>query len=260
MGRSGSNYLSDLLFNHPSITSMRELFAPHRIHAYCGMDQDGLKKEILEIARRRHDIKCASHNDEKLSQWARRRPKQLLNAISSCKKTPLYSYKIFHGHLTVDQFKNAIVQNRSQLVIFWKRDYLDAYVSRKKARLKSSFVKSDSTSTSITLNADDFHDYYKMQSEHFDQCRQLCHDNVLTLRYEDVMQFPDEQSRLLHICLTLRHAGVDLPAIPQSQHVKVATFIQDQSPSIDKKIGNWTQFQKDCFALGLDKRASMHLK
>ena len=84
--------------------------------------------------------------------------------------------------------------------------------------------------------------------------------NSLHITNEDILKFPDERSRLLHICTNLQHAGLDIDPMLLQETIKVAPTVQDRSPSIQAKVSNWLQFKDDCANLGLDQNASKHLK
>jgi hypothetical protein len=256
--RSGSNYLTDLLANHPSIESYREIFQARGVHVYSGVEHYG--NRLLKAAKKKHGVAYTNFSDPHLSEWARAKPRALLDMCHLLNERSYFSYKVFESHLNQAALNKSILSNPTQLPIIFKRDPLDCFVSSRKALLTTQFHNVDTTTTTIELSAIDFQRYFQRHQGFLTACQEQSPRPLVVLNYEDLMLLPDDYSRLVHLCIILCQYGIDVDPRDIPTDIKVSTSKQDRSPHISDTVSNWDSFLAQCSELNISSCYSRHFK
>jgi len=142
--RTGSNYLCKLIEeSFPDVVSHYELFNKQKCH--INLDY----KENLE----------SHYKTDKLHLVAARNPLEFMDTIIKLSDKNIVSHKIFPEHMTLENTKQII--NKSRMVFVVKRNFIDVYISKKRAILMSKthsnpWIDVDTTNFKIDFNRDEF--------------------------------------------------------------------------------------------------------
>jgi len=142
--RTGSNYFSKLLeSSFKNVNVHYELF--NRQH--CHLNTDYLKRaeEVLDTT----DLKRLAHET----------PQLFLEKMIEISDEPIISHKLFPEHLDLpDVFR---IVDKSAFIFVLKRNFIDVYISKKKALLltqshENPWINLDTTNVKIDFNKNEF--------------------------------------------------------------------------------------------------------
>ena len=142
--RTGSNYFSKLIeSSFDNINAHYELFNKQHCH---------LNTNYLERA-------TEVFNTTDLKKEAHENPQQFLEKMIEISDEDIISHKLFPEHLDLsDVFK---IINKSAFIFILKRNFIDVYISKKKALLLAEthdnpWINLDTTNVKIKFDKDDF--------------------------------------------------------------------------------------------------------
>jgi hypothetical protein len=142
--RTGSNYLCKLIEeSFPDVISHYELFNKQKCH--INLDY----KEKLE----------SHYNTTNLHLVADNEPLEFMDTVINLSDKNIISHKIFPEHITLDNATKII--NKSRMVFVVKRNFIDVYISKKRA-LKmlethsNPWIDVDTTNFKIDFNREEF--------------------------------------------------------------------------------------------------------
>lgn len=151
--RTGSNYLCKLIEeSFPDVVSHYELFNKQMCH--INLDY----KDTLE----------SHYKTDKLHLVADRNPLEFIDTVIKLSDKNIVSHKIFPEHMTIDNAQKII--DRSRMVFIVKRNFIDVYISKKRA-LKmlethsNPWIDVDTTNFKIDFNQDEFIKQKKIYDE-----------------------------------------------------------------------------------------------
>ena len=142
--RTGSNYLCKLIEeSFPDIVSHYELFNKQKCHINLDY-KDRLEKY---------------YKTDNLHKVADNKPLDFLDTVINLSGKNIVSHKIFPEHLTLENAKKII--NKSRMVFIVKRNFIDVYISKKRAILMTEthsnpWIDVDTTNFKIDFNRDEF--------------------------------------------------------------------------------------------------------
>jgi hypothetical protein len=232
--RTGSNYLCKLIEeSFPDVVSHYELFNKQMCH--INLDY----KHTLE----------SHYKTDKLHLVADRNPLEFMDTVIKLSDKNIVSHKIFPEHITLENAKKII--NKSRMVLVVKRNFIDVYISKKRAILMSEthnnpWINVDTTNFKIDFNKDEFisqkrvyDDWYRNITDHliitgkpyttlyYDEFHTLDIKGQQILIKEKMEQFIDGK------CLNLTLTDVDEVLKKQDKSLDYKTKLTNYSEFMD---------------------------
>jgi len=142
--RTGSNYLCKLIEeSFPDVASHYELF----------------NKQMCHINSNYKDRLISHYNTDKLHLLADSNPIEFMDTVINLSDKNIVSHKIFPEHMTLENAKKMI--DKSRMVFLVKRNFIDVYISKKRALLMTKthsnpWIDVDTTDFKIDFNKDEF--------------------------------------------------------------------------------------------------------
>ena len=142
--RTGSNYFSQLLdYSFPNINAHYELFNKQQ----CYMNQKYIERAI------------ETFNTDNLKDQAHENPELFLNKMIELSDEDIISHKLFPEHLDMSVVFKII--DKSDFIFVLKRNFIDVYISKKKALLLAKthdnpWINLDTTNVKIEFIKNEF--------------------------------------------------------------------------------------------------------
>ena len=142
--RTGSNYLCKLIEeSFPDVVSHYELFNKQMCHINLDY-KDRLEKH---------------YKTDNLHKVANNNPLDFMETVINLSDKNIVSHKIFPEHITLENAKKIV--NRSRMIFVVKRNFIDVYISKKRAIMMTDthnnpWIDVDTTNFKIDFNRDEF--------------------------------------------------------------------------------------------------------
>ena len=247
IGRTGSNYLCNLLGRHPQIEARYEIFA--------NVEATSLTDGEIEALSDMANYTFKSSEDLELIKYLKTNYHQLIQVIKSrlTKEKLIFSFKIFQDHLLPQAMTELIDDSE---VIFVTRTVIDTYISKMKALQLETWVQKDTTEFKPAIDANHFVHWYNENCRYYQSCakkyRDTHHKEIEVLRYEHFTQGNDLENFYLVSDKISTLTGIQFTS--PNVNFKSIFCKQDRNESIDKKVANWPEFEKQLKDKGyLDK-------
>lgn len=206
--RSGSNYLVNLLNQHPEVVNYNEVLGswtlPCKIHGLIAGDRP-LSKEYLEYI---YSSKIFFYIAQLYAGFERVKKKQAIN-FKSIGQIKTLGVKDFHYHLKGEDnplWSFFEQDQRLKIIHLYRTNVLKKYVSLKLLELTSIVANVSHTNKTqiqqyqqkkVRLDPDTILDILTQSQENLDQrldrLRALPQDRVLSIRYENLFESPQSQ-------------------------------------------------------------------
>lgn len=229
-GRTGTNYICDLLDSVDNIMSLREIFSHNR--CYVPPYVDKILKEKINLSS---DNLIVNYTHNHI-----RRFMEILREIQSeCDKQYMF-YKIFitSYHISIEQLENRFFKENTNIgFLFITRDSIRTYVSLKKAQQLDIWDRIDTTNLKVTFEPEEFKRFCKTSNTLFNNIVSLCkkyNKSLLVLSYEEIFKIDTDIDRLRYIATKFDEAFNIKLNIPDT--VKSRFFKQDSSDLKDAII------------------------
>ncbi|OUV75511.1 MAG: hypothetical protein CBC83_02525 [Flavobacteriales bacterium TMED123] len=151
--RTGSNYLCKLIEeSFPDVVSHYELFNKQMCHINLDY-KDRLEKH---------------YKTDNLHKVANNNPLDFMETVINLSDKNIVSHKIFPEHITLENAKKIV--NRSRMIFVVKRNFIDVYISKKRAIMMTDthnnpWIDVDTTNFKIDFNRDEFIKQKKIYEE-----------------------------------------------------------------------------------------------
>lgn len=244
LGRTGTNHLATILSKIPEIDSRRELFNPARI---WGMHP----AELADFSRRAGKTLPCSSEHPQMRREVRRRPGLALDCLADmlAPEKQILVFKVFAGQLSVRQVKKAIIARPDTVIIFLRRRPIDTYISCRKASKLRKWVNVDTTEFKLAIDARRFLKWWRQSSAWYRGLEVACWEkgkSFYEMTYEDDIAIsPLEAAR--RFCAILEDCGLGPFTMP-GDDAAIGLKRQDRNTTIDDRIANWPQFERDLIA------------
>jgi hypothetical protein len=249
--RTGTNHLCEVLKNFPDLASYLEVFENDGAH--------GIDPVTWPLLRRLTGVEFTNHRDPRLIAFTHEHPGRWLDALEEAAAAAgkrLMSFKIFRHNLPIEPIEREIMPRPGMRVMMVLRKQIDSYVSWRKAVELGKWQGIDTTGMRITLDADRFTEWLDLQERWYDHWRNYLSKRFLpcpVLRYElDIDNQPPDRM-LRRFAAAAGQVGVFLRAPTSIAHPGLER--QDKGKSLADKVTNWTEFSREIFARGLERRA-----
>ncbi|MDP1732381.1 MAG: hypothetical protein Q8L54_14645 [Devosia sp.] len=249
--RTGTNHLCEVLKNFEDLASFLELFENDGAH--------GTDPETWPLLRRLTGVDFANHRDRRLIAYTRENPSGWLDAVEAAAKAQgkrVMSFKLFRHNLPVETIEREIMPRTGVRVMMVVRRQIDSYVSWRKAVELGKWQDVDTTGIRLTLDPDSFAEWLDAQERWYDHWRNYLNRRFLpcpVLRYEsDIDQQPAE-AVLRRFAGAAAQLGITLK-VPGAIATR-GLQRQDRARNIGDKVRNWSEFSREVFKRGLEKRA-----
>jgi hypothetical protein len=228
--RTGSNYFTKLIetsFNN--INAHYELFNRQK----CHLNTDYLEK-ATEIFKT-NDLKTEAHNN----------PQEFLEKMIDMSSEDIISHKLFPEHLDLSEVFKII--DRSAFIFILKRNFIDVYISKKKAILLAEshdnpWINLDTTNVKIVFDKDEFKE---METRFNDWYIKVVNYLILndikfqTIEYDSFHSLDVHEQQILirdNLCKTIPAEFLDI-----SDNAEVLQK-QDKSLDFKTKVSNYGEF------------------
>lgn len=181
MGRTGTNYLCELMDNVNNAISLREIF---------NYDRAYMPNHIFEKVKAKlnltydHQMVIMAHEYANFFMDA-------IRAVAIDLNKEYIFYKIFmtSNNLTLEQLEEIVFMNENAHVIYLERNPLRVYISLIKAKKINIWGKVDTSNVLMTFNKQDFFDHF-IKCERFNnrvkQLSQKFNKKILFITYEEI--------------------------------------------------------------------------
>lgn len=248
--RTGSNHLCEVLRNFGDLASFMELFGNDGAH--------GTDPQTWPLLRRLTGIDFANHRDPRLVSLAHERPPAWLDALELAARDRgkrVMNFKLFRDNLPVEVVEREIMARRGMRVMMVVRRQIDSYISWRKAVELGKWQDVDTTGIRLRLDPEKFAEWLDMQERWYDHWRNYLNRRFLpcpVIHYETDIDQPVERV-LKRFSSAAAQLGITLRVPAEIAHRGLER--QDRTKSVGDKVHNWTEFSREVFKRGLEKRA-----
>lgn len=249
IGRTGSNYVFNLLDNCLPFVNTYELFHNECMYAL----NENLHEYMQYVSHKYNDI-C----DDKLVDDIHECPEQLIDffkdKIDDCKEKEFLTFKIFPEHLKFDKVRKILIRDDVE-VFFLKRSPIDSFISELKARISGKWKNYDHTNIKLSLYFNQYTEWYTTKEKWYKDITNLLDENnksSSTLYYEDFTKFDNNKNLKYILSCVLKNTifTYDINDIVIKHTMKK----QDKITKIEERIENWDQFYSIAKALGWEEK------
>lgn len=240
--RSGSSNLVRILSGFPNVASFGEVF-----HAQ-GFRAGAIGQEDFAVF-----VEGMGKNEGFLATGARKRPlvaMNLMERFADAQGRPIFTMKIFPGHLKPKKFEKLINTRKPRSVLLHRRP-IDTYISLQKARSHRKWARIDTTDMTVSLKPDGFIAWRRSVENYYIRAKELLTAAGATfavLAYEDL--YADGGYAHERVDQIVRELGMNPgPWTAQREMIK-----QDKATSREEQVVNWGPFLR-----ALERREAVHL-
>ncbi|HQZ11336.1 MAG TPA: hypothetical protein PK286_00490 [Devosia sp.] len=248
--RTGTRHLSEVLRNIEGLASYLDVFDPA---GASGIDETG-----WPLLRTASGVPFGTPADPALSAFARSNPAGWLDALeqaTAAQGKRFMSFRLLDQHLPTGAALDALMSHAGLRVVMVVRKQIDAYVSWRKGSELNRWRDVDTTGFQPELDADHFERWLDGQQHWYEMWRSHLSRNYLPapiVRYELDIDQPPEQIARRFVAIAAQ-VGVALKTPATLMHRGLMK--QDRSTSAFDKVRNWTEFSREIFSRGLERRA-----
>lgn len=249
--RTGTNHLCTVLKNFADLASYLELFELNGAH--------GIDPQSLPLLRRLTGIEFADHRDSKLVAFAHEHASAWLDALEIAAKDGgkrVMSFKLFGHHMPLETIEREIMPRPGMRAMMVVRRQIDSYVSWRKAVELGKWQGVDTTGIKLELDPRNFGEWLDAQERWYDHWRNYLNRRFLpcpVLRYESDIDQQPAKAMLRRFAAAAAQLGITLR--PPAAATIGGLQRQDRARNIADKVHNWTDFSREVFRRGLEKRA-----
>lgn len=245
--RQGTTYINSLFHNFNNCLVLYEIF----FHFLKNKDL------VLFILNYNNITEFTNENyEEKLDKiketifdFRANFPTKFVTSIQEYCKLKKYDYllfKIFSYHLPRDKLTNLL--KKCDIIYYVSRNYLDTFISKKKAEITNHYIFYDSSKIKIEFNILNYEKYLENSLEWEDYCQDksyyiIKYDKFIELDFNKKINF-------------LKNRILRDPNIKLKNNIKDSTLVkQDKEKLYKNKINNYDEFYnyfKTKFNLELD--------
>lgn len=240
--RTGSTYMLDLLNGHNQIVAHGEIFNPYQVYI-----RDFQK--FLPKLSNHYNLNIKRRGSHHLINLIHRDPINFINFLSDVDANKQIIFKLSHDHLKWKQVMESIVHNVNIYKVFLLRNPIDAYISLKKARNLNKFKMEDTTDFKISLDVQDFLNFYTNRKLWFQQIEKellKSHQNYIIFQYEDLISIQKSEGDrgvLSYILNRMQNIfGIDFQEPQKNVHTNLVK--QDRSKIRSEKVNNYEDFME----------------
>lgn len=251
--RTGTNHLCEVLKNFGDLASYPELFEPQGAR--------GIDASSWPLLRRLTGVDFADQRDTRLAAFIHEQPSAWLDALEIAARGDgkrVMGFKLCRHHLPLETIERQIMPRTGTRVMMVVRRQIDSYVSWRKAVELGKWHGVDTTGIRLELDPDKFTEWLDAQERWYDHWRNYLSRRFLpcpVLRYENDIDQQPAEAMLRRFAAAAAQLGVTLKA----GAVRVGGLQrQDKARNIGDKVRNWTEFSREVFRRGLEKRAFGH--
>jgi len=249
--RTGTNHLCEVLKNFADLAPYLDLFEPNGTH--------GVEPGAWPLLRRLTGIDFADNRDPRLIAFVHEHPSAWLDVLEIAAKDKgkrVMSYKLFHHHMPCETVEREIMPRQGMRAMMVVRRQIDSYVSWRKAVELGKWQGVDTTGMRLDLDAGRFAEWLDAQERWYDHWRNYLNRRFLpcpVLRYESDIDRQPAEAVLRRFAAAAAQLGITLR--PPGTVTVGGLERQDRARNIGDKVSNWTEFSREVFKRGLEKRA-----
>jgi len=168
---------------------------------------------------------------------------EIIDSLLNISKEKYILHKIFLQFFK--DYKNNenifSIINKSNYIIFIKRNFLDIYISLKKVKISNKWGLIDTSDIKIHFDIKEFKTYEKNYKEWFHYIKQKCIEldkPFITIDYDELMVIQNDNDRLQHILSKLKLIINDELTINKEFNYMTK---QDNSEKYEDKIENYEE-------------------
>jgi hypothetical protein len=249
--RTGTNHLCEVLRNFADLASYLEIFELNGAH--------GVEPEVWPLLRQLTGVEFTNNRDPRLVAFAHEQPAAWLDALDTAARDRgkrLMSFKFFRHHLPPETIEREIMPRPGMRVMMVVRRQIDSYVSWRKAVELGKWQGVDTTGMRLELDPEKFTEWLDAQERWYDHWRGYLNRRFLpcpVLRYESDIDHQPAEAILRRFAACAAQVGITLR--PPAAASIAGLQRQDRARNIGDKVRNWTEFSREVFKRGLEKRA-----
>ena len=204
-----------------------------------------------------------SHHDPDLNAWVRANKAQTLDLlqVGARPSARISAIKLFENHISDSEFEELFLSNPESRFLFLKRRPIDSFISLNKARALKKWVGTDTTHFKVTLDADDYRNWYDVRARWFGQREALLQSlgrpygmlsyeddvlpgskHMLDRLIEELAKTGFHTQRRHTYLMTLRLRKLAATLTRSQPHPDLGAQKQDRAASAAEKVENWAGF------------------
>jgi hypothetical protein len=207
--RTGTNYLGDVISKLNEIDSLYEIF--HKKSVYLGKNQQ-LNQEIINHINQRYNLSIDNIRSADFINFAHEKPQTFLDIIAQKSNNKYTSFKIFPNHLTREETRDIIIEDRQITKIIVKRNLLDAYLSNRILKVNQQ-GKIDTSEFKLEFDDNDFIEWLTFQNQYYNFLETeltKSGQEIRILQYETIHSHESNREKFQYILEFLQSVGLEL--------------------------------------------------